>query len=183
MGFFKLPRGSTSSILALSNEEAAVYYDTEKKSLVLDDGASKKTLPDGLHYEFHANLSSTGSYDNVNIVFDDVQIASPHYNPNTGVYTVPVSGLYWFNASVIRNAGFNNSGLSPFISRNGNYVVGNYAAYNEQETPGSDHYLQVGFSTIIAANQGDAISVHNAGNPELMGSTAEPRTFFQGYKI
>lgn len=195
MPTLQLPRNTTATLDGRTGSSGEIAADTTENQLRLYDGTTSGgfVIPNEdrvrevvaeenpASVRFSAKLTTTGIFANSVIVFNTAIISSPDYNTGTGVFTAPASGLYYFATNILRNAGVNNSAAAPFIRVNGTEVVGDFAstAGLADETG----YLSAGCSIILDLSASDTVDVYSQGNPELLGSNTEPRTWFYGYKI
>ena len=83
------------------------------------------------------------------------------FNPNLGVITIPVSGLYWFYCTVMQERNDNGDFQLSIFKNNVLYVNTNDMASDSAHT-----FMQTHVSTIIKCEKNDTIDfrVYNAGS-------------------
>ena len=108
------------------------------------------------------------------IVFDAVGLnEGGHYNSSTGIYTVPVSGIYYFFAHITSNPVAN-----LYIRVDGDTII------NPQKSDGDDTTRTNGASGIASLVVGQEVYVET-GNAiyNVIGEDPRPWTWFQGHLL
>ena len=111
-----------------------------------------------------------------NIVFDHVETNLGNgYNPHHGVFTAPVSGLYFFYSSILTG---NNEEVWCQIAVNG---VQKGSIYGRGTDGRHDQGSQ---ALVVSLQQGDDVAVQNIYNDHsIFGSTAEIYSTFSGFLL
>lgn len=114
------------------------------------------TVTNTTHVAFTANLlehqTDIGLYQT--IIFDTIEVnIGDGYSADTGIFTAPVAGTYFFLASITSH---NNDFVESEIVHNGQYLNHMYSSDN-------DHYQEQGTNGgVIVLEKGDHVWVRNA---------------------
>jgi hypothetical protein len=111
------------------------------------------------------------------VIYDVVHTnVGRHYNPQTGVFTVPTHGVYVFTWNVYM---YGSEHANTEIMVNANAVCGSYA--------GPSGYLITSPATVVLGlNQGDEVHIRTSEHLPLTGdlhSTPAYRSTFSGWKL
>ena len=107
-------------------------------------------------------------------MFNDVRLnEGGHYNSSTGIYTVPVTGIYQFFAFITANPEAN-----LYILADEEVVI------NPQKSDGDDSMRTDGASGIASLVVGQEVYVETGNRPyQVIGEDPRPWTWFHRYLL
>lgn len=119
---------------------------------------------------------------NTEILFEDVSVNTGNcYNPATGRFTAPVTGVYMFSCFGMSANLVNVMWLQ--IRKNGS-VYGNFNPYHENNNAGVSKYLHAGGTFIMQLNANEYASVYTGNNTGItMYGQGNGHNGFCGYLI
>ena len=173
--FIAKSAGNTDSNIGFWTE-AVGGSPTEKMRISADGYVTKPSMP-SFFVHGSPNVGQNTGYSNIAYSFVNVKHnTGSHYANNTGRFTAPVAGVYYFTGGLWCNTSDNNSGSYLLVFKKNGSEAG----------VGCNHRFagnQLNASMIISLSANDIITLGFADGSggSIQGST--PRNYFCGYLI
>jgi hypothetical protein len=132
------------------------------------------SIPPQVAFNAHRNSGGDTAYSNT-IVFNSTTVNIGNgFNTNTGKFTAPVSGTYFFNTTCLTTSNSTSNDLQIRVDDTN-------IAQGRVDVSSSAHN-SVSVTVIATLTENQVVSVYNAGGDGFYGSTGNYNTFC-GYLI
>jgi hypothetical protein len=175
---------------AVSSAGGAYIWQTYGTERMRIDSVGRTTTP--YQPSFRAGRGSTQTVtSNSTIIFDTVSGSAKHnvgncYSTSTGIFTAPVTGVYYFHAQVIIQSATNNGDYADLL---GLILNGGIVAYSEKRCnyvvnyTGNGGYFVDNISGILKLSAGDSVVCRNMAQVTIDVHGNANYAIFEGYLL
>ena len=185
MSKIKLPHasGNSMSIAAPATNPAS---DLELKlpatvgtaRQVLKNSSTAGTLEFADPVFFKAGLTATSTSVETLVFGNEVFDNGNNYDATTGKFTCPVAGVYFFSASIMRNATSGNAQISIRRTRSGGESL--VAIALQGNASGVTEYAMINCTAMESCNANDEFWVKNDGG-QIYGSSSGNNVYYSQF--
>lgn len=179
LGLFRTGAPSGGMYIGGDGDQFSVWSSSFVRQLNVSQ-SGRVTMPNQPAFAARYNGVSTsigGSNGNGTMIYGNAQInIGNHYNPSTGIFTAPITGLYWFHWTGIKSDSTGN--MDSFVSRLDLTHTGTGVPVQLRLDSGQPYDI-AGISAIIRLNTNDTARITKSDN----GGVHQGWATFSGFLI